>query len=87
MGQIQAAAGNTAASDGAMVKPGPKRFEMTEADVSAIVDYVFMHARGNPKGRPWSIYCRMMEFLNSESEEPPQMDDALEPWLFDPAQL
>jgi hypothetical protein len=45
---------------------------MSPADVSAVIDHIYTHARGNQNGRPWSIYCRMLDFLNNGPPSPDQ---------------
>ncbi len=38
---------------------------LTRAEVEAIVDYIWMHARAHPESRAYRVWQRMMEFLNN----------------------
>lgn len=37
---------------------------LTRAEVEAVVDYIWMHARAHPESRAYKVWERMMEFLN-----------------------
>ena len=37
---------------------------LTRAEVEAVVDYIWMHARAHPESRAYKVWQRMMEFLN-----------------------
>lgn len=38
--------------------------QLTRAEVEAVVDYIWMHARAHPESRAYKVWERMMEFLN-----------------------
>jgi len=37
--------------------------QLTRAEVLAVVDYIWMHARAHPESRAYRVWERMMEFL------------------------
>jgi len=40
------------------------KLELSKADVDAIIDYIFLHARASPKGRGYKVWERMLAFQN-----------------------
>ena len=39
---------------------------LSKSEVSAIIDYVFQHSRGNPNGKAFKVWQKMFDFLNDK---------------------
>ncbi len=42
------------------------KLELSRADVAAVIDYIFAHARCSPTGRAYKVYEKMFDFQNDK---------------------
>ncbi|MEP7076892.1 MAG: hypothetical protein ABI878_13880 [Acidobacteriota bacterium] len=51
-----------------------QKLELSQADVAAVIDYVFQHVRASPNGRGHKVWERMLEFQGETVSAPPAGD-------------
>jgi alpha-D-ribose 1-methylphosphonate 5-triphosphate synthase subunit PhnG len=43
--------------------------QLSKAEVAAIIDYIYQHARTSPNGRAYKVWKKMYDFLRDEQQE------------------